>query len=196
MSTPVILGENRNPQPEMQLPPLLPDQRLRRVLAISRVDGWSVVAIAALSGVISLIQGSWFSAVLAWLVVLAGGTELHGRARLLRGQTSGLSCLIAAQWLLLILIWIYAWWRWRYFDPAAFWAELPRFVQAKLDGDLLAAGLDPALDRPLLLDMVNTLTCLLLAFVSLLFQGGLALYYRVQREAVSQALLASPPPAT
>jgi len=188
MSTDAILGENRNPQPEMHPPPLLPEQRLRRVLAISRVDGWSIVILAALSGLVSMIQGNWFPAAVALLVVLAGGTELQGRARLLRGQTSGFAWIIAAQWALLIVIWIYAWWRWRYFDPAAFWAELPRFVQAKFDRDLLAAGLDPEFDRPLLLGMMNTLTCLMLASVSLLFQGGLALYYSTQRQAVSEAL--------
>jgi hypothetical protein len=159
------------------------------MLAVSRIDGWSVVIVAALSAVVSLVQGSWFPTGIALLVLMAGGAELRGRGQLVRGRVSGLAWMIGAQWGLLLVIWIYAWWRWRTFDPAALWAELPGFARTKIDHDLLAAGLDPESERPLLLGMVNTLTCLALVLVSLLFQGGLALYYGTQRQAASEALI-------
>lgn len=170
------------------VPPVLPARALQRVLAIARVDGWIIVLIAGLSALVSLIQGQAVLTVATWLVVLAGTGELHGRNRLLRHDPRGLAWMIGAQLVLLAIIWGYAWYRWQYFDPAVLWAELPGFAQAKLDHDLLAAGLDPELDRPLVLELMNTLTCTVLALVSLVFQGGLACYYAAQHGRVRQAL--------
>jgi len=170
------------------IPPVLPEKTLRRVLAIARGDGWSIVIVAGLSGLVSLVQGGWFGAGAALLVVSAGASELHGRRRLLRHDTGGLAWLIGAQVFLLAVIWVYAWYRWRYFDPAAIWSELPAFVRTELDRQMLAAGLEPALDRPPLLRMTNVLVCAILAFVTLLYQGGLAFYYLRQRECIRQAL--------
>lgn len=170
-------------------PPVLPAHALHRVLAVARVDGWVVVIIAGLSGLVTLLQGNGPVTVAALLVLLAGAGELHGHRRLGRHDPRGLGWMIGAQLGLLVVIWAYAWWRWRFFDPAALWAELPGFAQAKLDRDLLAAGLDPELDRPLLLELMNTLTCAVLALVSLAYQGGLAVYYLTRRALVRQALI-------
>ena len=178
----------------MQPPPLLPDRSLRRVLAIARGDGWSIVIVAALGGLYSLVTGGWFAAGTAALVVVAGLGELHGRSRLLRNDATGLRWLIGAQLLLLVVIWIYAAGRWWFFDPAALWAELPALAQAEIDRQLLAAGLLPELDRPLLLQMMNLITCALLVFITLLYQGGMALYYTLKRRAVTEALKETPPP--
>lgn len=175
-------------------PPVLPAHVLHRVLALSRIDGWGIVIVAGLSGTVTLVQGHGLVTIAALLVVMAGAGELLGRRRLLRRDPRGLDWMIGAQLFLLIVIWGYAWYRWRYFDPAALWAELPGFARAKLDRDLLAAGLDPELDRALLLDLMNTLTCFVLALVSLVYQGGLAVYFATRRAPVRQALLASPPP--
>jgi hypothetical protein len=169
-------------------PPVLPEKALQRVLAIARVDGWSIVVVAGLSGLVSLVQGGWFGAATGFLITLAGMGELHGRRLLLRREARGANWLIGGQLFLLAVIWTYAWYRWRYFDPAALWAELPALAQAEIDRQLYAAGLDPTLDRPLLLQMMNLLACVILAFVTLLYQGGLALYYARQRERIRQAL--------
>ena len=177
----------------MHPPPLLPDRSLKRVLAIARGDGWSIVIVAALGGLYSLVTGSWFAAGTAALVVLAGWSELHGRRLLLERESRGLRWLIGAQLSLLAIIWIYAVCRWWFFDPAALWAELPSLAQAEIDRQLLAAGLLPELDRPLLLQMMNTLTCLLLIVLTFFYQGGMALYYTLKRRAVTEALQTPPP---
>lgn len=177
----------------MQPPPLLPDRSLKRVLAIARGDGWSIVIVAALGGLYSLATGSWFAAGTAALVVLAGWSELHGRRLLLERESRGLHWLIGAQLSLLAIIWIYAVCRWWFFDPAALWAELPSLAQAEIDRQLLAAGLLPELDRPLLLQMMNALTCLLLIVLTFFYQGGMALYYTLKRRAVTSALQTPPP---
>lgn len=172
----------------MHAPPPLPEHSLRRVLAIARGDGWSIVIVAGLGGIWATVQSGWIEAAAALLVVLAGAGELHGRRLLLNGAPRGLRWLIGAQLGLLVVVWIYAWWRWRFFDPAAFWAELPAFVRATLDRQMLAAGLEPSLDRPFLLQLMNVLTCALLAFLTLLYQGGLAAYYALKRRTITEAL--------
>ena len=169
-------------------PPVLPEKTLHRVLAIARGDGWSIVIVAALGGLVSLVQGGWFATAAALLVVLAGAGELHGRRLLLRHEPRGVNWLVGAQLFLLVVIWVYTWYRWRFFDPAAVWAEMPAFVRTELDRQMLVAGLEPEFDRPPLLRMMNVLVCAILAFVTLLYQGGLALYYARQRDRIRQAL--------
>jgi hypothetical protein len=191
MSVRAILGHPGNPQPEMQTPP--PEPSLQRLLAIARVDGWSIVIVAALGGLLALGQQRWIECGAALLVGLAGNSELRGRRMLASRDARGLARLIRAQLFLLGIIWIYAWWRWAYFDATAFWTALPELAKSEVDRQLLMAGLEPALDRPLLLEMMNLLTCAVLAAVTLVYQGGLAFYYARQRARVRQALLASPP---
>jgi hypothetical protein len=172
-------------------PPVLPEKSLHRVLTISRADGWSIVVVAALGGLVSLVQGGWLATAAAALVVLAGTGELHGRRLLLRHEPKGLSWLVGAQAFLLAVIWVYAWCRWRSFDPTAMWAELPALAQTEINRQMLVAGLEPELDRPLLLQIMNGLVCTILAFVTLLYQGGLAFYYARQRDRIRQALAAN-----
>ncbi len=166
-------------------PPVLPDKALRRMLAIAHVDGWSIVIVAALGGLASLPQPSWLFTGTAILVVLTGFGELHGRRILQRGDRRGLRWLIGAQLALLAVIWAYAWCRWRFFDAAAMWVELPAFAQAQIDRQLNAAGLIPELDRLWLLQMTNALVCIILAFLTLLYQGGMAAYYALKCPAVA-----------
>ncbi len=128
----------------------------------------------------------------ALVVALAGGIELHGHRLLLRQQPQGLSLMVGAQVSLLFIIWLYAWYRWHFLDATALWAELPGFMQAHVTNSLLDAGLDPEFHRQLLLKLTNQLTCVVLALVSLVYQGGLACWYGRQRSCIRQALLASP----
>ncbi|MDQ5977839.1 MAG: hypothetical protein QG602_811 [Verrucomicrobiota bacterium] len=178
----------------MQPPPILPDRSLKRVLAIARGDGWSVVIIASLGGFCSLVTGSWFATGASVLVVLAGAGELHGRRLLLNREPRGLRWLIGAQMCLLVVIWAYAACRWWFFDPAALWMELPAPARAEIDRQLLTAGMQVELDRPLFLQVMNALVCLLLLILTFFYQGGMALYYTLKRRAVTEVLKTQPPP--
>ncbi len=180
----------------MQAPPPLPPSPLRRLLAIAQVDGWSIVIVAGAGTLLSLWQTSWLAAAAGALAGLAGLGELRGRRDLLQGRPRGLRWLAGSQLFLLAVIWSYAWCRWRFFDPQTLWQELPALARAEIDRQLTAAGLIPELDRPLLLQMMNSLVCLMLAIVSLVYQGGLALYYATRRRTVAEALLATPPPVS
>lgn len=161
----------------MQTPPLLPTAKLRRALGIAKADGWSVVIVAGLSAVISLLDGSFGFAATAALVVLAGFAELHGRRLLLAERRSGTAWLVGAQLALLAIILVYVRYRLQHFDADEIWRRLPGFAQEQLREQFAASGLDPDTDRVTLLNLMNQAVCWGLAIVTLLYQGGLALYY-------------------
>ena len=162
------------------------------MLTVAHVDGWSVVAVAALSAGVTCWQGLYFMAGIAVPVLLAGAAELRGRRLVLNRQPRGVDLMIGAQLSLLLIIWLYTWYRWHFFSAPELWAELPRLVQDYVTDSLRDAGLDPELHRDHLLAWANKLTCITLAAVSLAYQGGLAFWYARQSAAVRQALLASP----
>jgi hypothetical protein len=165
---------------------------LTRVLLISAIDGWSVVALSALGTLLALAVGEYIVALAGLLIMAAGLLELHGRRRLQLREASGMRLLVWAQLFLLGAIWTYAWYRWRFFDADALWRSLPELAQVRLDTQLAIAGLDPAADRAAVLEMMNFHICVLLAFLTLLFQGGLVLYYRSRTPRVAAALAAPP----
>jgi len=166
----------------MQVPPPLPSTRLHRVLAIARADGWSMLAVSGISLLTLLWQRAFGIAAAAALVALSAVAELHGRRLLLRGAASGRGWLMGAQAVVLVTVWAYAWYRWHHFDFNGLWSQLPGFYQEMITAQLAAQGLDPAADRVTLLFLVNQLVALALALVTLLYQGGLILYY--QRHAI------------
>ncbi len=179
-------------------PPPLPGKILARVVALSRANSLSVVVVAGLSALATLVQAHWALAGWGALATLAGALELHGQHRLRQSDARGLRSMIGAQFLLLAVIWSYAWLRWTHFDALAYWNELPAFAQAQITGQMAAAGLDPEFDRPLLLRLMNAIVCLVLMLVTFVYQGGLALYYAAKSPAVRAALKSpstEPPPA-
>jgi hypothetical protein len=162
----------------MQAPPLLPSPALRRLLAVARFDGWSIIVAAGLGLLLALAQGARGFAGVSLLALFAGVAELQGRRLLLRGDPAGRGWLVGVQAVLLALVWAYAWYRWQHFDAMGFWHQLPAPIQSQLSLQMALAGLDPEFDRVVLLELTNRLTCATLAFVTLLYQGGMILYYR------------------
>ena len=169
-------------------PPLLPERKLERVLRISRADGMAVMLCAGLSVLFSLPAQAWVFAAFSALAIVASGMEWHGHQRLRTGDESGLGWLIGAQACLYTVIVGYALWRLQNFAPATYWAEIPAPAREQIESQMVEAGLDPAADRDLLLRTMNFLTCVILVGVSTLYQGGLALWYRLQRPAIRLAL--------
>lgn len=181
----------------MHPPPIIPTataaRTLQSVVAVSRANAWSVAGFGALCAVVALARLD--GPTVAWTlpVIAAGLWELWGARRLQAGDVRGLRHMIRAQFLLLGVIWLYAWMRLKHFDATAFWAALPGFVQDKVNADLLAAGLDPEFDRDPVLHLTNLLVCVILALVTLAYQGGLVAYYAT-RTAKIRAALVTPPP--
>lgn len=169
-------------------PPVLPEVKYQRVLRIARADAIGVIACAGLGLLLSLPTQNWVFAGFSGLALVAGAMEWHGQEKLRSAEIGGLHWIIGAQGCLYTIILGYVLWRWRYFDAAAYWAEVPGPARDQLLSQMAEAGLDPEADRELLLRTMNFVVCAVMFFVSSLYQGGLALWYRFQQEAVAQAL--------
>jgi len=168
-------------------PPTLPEKALKRVIGLSRLNGWSVVIFAGLGTLLALALGDWLSTGLGLLVAALGGLEVHGNRRLRKRDPEGMKWLIRSQMLLLALILAYCASRLGSFDAESALANLTPDMEAVLK----ESGLTRADILPLLHQMFLALY-LSVALASLVYQGGLALYYRSKTRLVTAALQALP----
>jgi len=165
-----------------------PDQRrLARVLTIARVDGWSLIAVAGPAGLVSLFSRDLPSTLTAAGVTLCGLLELRGHARLRRREVSGLRWLIAAQLSCLLFILGYVAVIVRAASADHLLSLLPAFSKAQLE----FLFPDPA-ELRFWFAILTQLSAWLLAGLTLLYQGGLALYYARTRVAALRSF-ANPP---
>ena len=81
-----------------------PQQALKRVIGLSRLNGWSVVIVAGLGALIALAMGDWLSLGLGLLVGGLGWLEVHGNRLLKKRDATGMKWLVRSQMLLLALI--------------------------------------------------------------------------------------------
>ena len=172
---------NRMTAPE----PTPQDKALKRVLLVSAIDGWSVAVIASLGVLLTLIIGDWLGTGIGLLVLAAGVLELHGRRQIMRRDSDGLKQLVRAQLFLLAVILVYCTSRLGSFDADTAMASLTPDMEALLK----EAGLERADILPLV-RITFFATYGGVALLSLLFQGGLILYYRRKTRLVTAALTA------
>lgn len=174
----------------MAIPAPTPQEKtLRRVLLISRLDGWSLLGFAIVGIGLTLLLGDWSSTAIGFLVGLAGWMEIHGHNRLQRRDPSGMRWLVRAQLFLLSVILVYCTTRLASFDEATMLDSLTPDVEALLK--------ESGIERQDIAPMVHltfVITYGVVAVVTLIYQGGLALYYRHRTPAVTEALAPSPPP--
>jgi hypothetical protein len=172
-------------------PPLLPEQRLAKVLGIARANSLGVIVCAAASLSLNVLEPDWVRAGFAALALVAGAMEWHGQNQLRDRDVGGLHWLLGAQGCLYTVIAGYAMWRLQHFDAAAYWAEFPEEVRESFNTRMRESNLDPVADREFMLRGMNFLVCTVLIVVSTIYQGGLAWWYRRQRFAVAEALASS-----
>ena len=163
------------------------DKALKRVLLVSAIDGWSVTVIASLGVLLTLIIGDWLGTGIGLLVLAAGVLELRGRRQIMRRDSDGLKQLVRAQLFLLAVILVYCTGRLGSFDADTAMANLTPDMEALLK----EAGLERADILPLV-RITFFATYGGVALLSLLFQGGLILYYRRKTRLVTEALTAPP----
>ncbi len=185
----------------MTPPPPTPAQKtLRRVQTVAYVDGWGVVAVAGLSLLLTLATGQLMGLFVSAFVLLGGVIELRGRRALLRRDPDGVRLLVRAQLIILAVILVYCLRCILSFDTGYLrdqvLPEANQALQAMLGvslNDLLGeSGLTTA-DLVPLVRQAFMLTYAAVAVTSLLYQGGLALYYRRRADLVREALAAPPP---
>jgi hypothetical protein len=166
-----------------------PDEVLRRVLRLSSVNGMSVAIFAGLCALASLVFGDWLGAGVGLLVSYGGFTEVRGRNKLRKRDADGMRLLVRAQWMVLGVIWVYAASRIGSFDAMlALENQTPEMRQI-----LTEAGIETAQ----LITLVKVFFYVfysVVMLVTLIYQGGLALYYKHRTPMVQAAL--SAPPAT
>ncbi|MDP2138500.1 MAG: hypothetical protein Q8J74_11680 [Candidatus Didemnitutus sp.] len=161
-----------------------PAQRaLKKVLTISLLNGWSVALFAGLCSLVSLAFGELLGFGVGLLVVASGVMEIHGHRRLKRHQADGLTWLVRSQLFLLSVLLVYA---------------VSRLFS--LDGETVLSNLTPEMETVLSeagitrADIVQMVQLFFRAFYSaiilatLLYQGGLAFFYRRKSPLVIEAL--------
>lgn len=165
------------------LPPTPAEKTLRRVLLIAALDGWSVIAVAGLGVLLTLLLGDLSGLLVGALVLTGGVLELRGRGRLLRRDATGMRLMARAQLLMLSVILVYCVSRLGSFDSETVLSSLTPEMEAMLK--------ESGVERADLLPLVQIAfysTYATAALASLLFQGGLALYYRNRAGLVATAL--------
>jgi hypothetical protein len=152
----------------MKKPPLLPAEIFRRLLRIARVDGATMLFVAGALALISAFFHDRTGMLVGLLVTSAGAMELHGGTLLQGGRTRGLRWLVASQFYLLAVVLVYVGYQLNHIDIST--------VKSSLSDDQRQAISDMGLTIEQCLQMVYLLYCSV-AFSSLLYQGGMVLYY-------------------
>ena len=177
----------------MTTPEPTPAQKaLKRVLTVSRFNGWSVIIIAGLGILLTLVLGDVLGTIIGLLAVVSGWMEVRGGRKLKQRDPEGMKLLVRSQLLLLSVILAYCASRLGSFDAET--------AMGNLTPDMAASLKEVGLERADILSMVRTtfyVTYVTVAVVTVFYQGGMALYYRRKTALVTEALAALPvvPPA-
>jgi len=169
-------------------PPILPERKLERVLKIARANSLGVLVCSGASLALSVAAGDGVFAFFSVLALICGSMERQGQRRLRDGSIGGLQWLVGAQGCLYTVLIGYALWRLNYFDPLAHWDQVPQVLRDRFDARLIELGFTPETDRGWVLHSSNVLFVTVLVIVGTFYQGGLALWYALQRKAVAAAL--------
>lgn len=172
----------------MPKPPPPPAAVFARVLRVSTFEGRTVFVIGAAGGVLSALLGDWFGAVVGSLVAGAGAVELHGGQLLRHGQQRGMNWLVRSQLLLGNTILLYCAIRLLTISVASLDAEMTPDLRAALSQYGMGAK-----DFEVMAVKLYRLVYSLVASLTLLYQGGMALYYHRRRKIVTEALGSTPP---
>jgi hypothetical protein len=162
---------------------------LKRVLTVSRLNGWSVVVIAALGALLSLALGDLLGMFIGLLAVGSGWMEVRGHGKLVRRDPDGMRLLVRSQLFLLAVVLVYCASRLGSYDQETMLANLTPDMEALLqEAGIAKADIIP-LVRMAFFGLYGSV-----ALTCVIYQGGLALYYRSRVKIVSEAL--NGPPST
>lgn len=172
----------------MSIPTPSPQAKaLQRVLSISRLNGWSVAIIAGVGTLVTLVLGDLSGTFVGLMAVGSGVMEIRGYKQLKRRDPEGMKWLVRAQLFLLGVMLVYCVTRLGSFDADTAMANLTPDMEAVLQEAGLARG-----DILPLVRTAYLATYTAVALTCLIYQGGLALYYRSRIRLVTEAL-AEPP---
>lgn len=151
-----------------------------RVERLARLDGTSVLVLGGVFALLAAMAHEVPLAAIGLLAAGAGAIELHGVGLLRSGEARGMNWLIASQPLLLLVLWGYCGLR---LTQSAM-PELPEGMSEL--AAVSAAQWNLTVEE--YLRRLNAITVGVVAVVSLVYQGGMTLYYWRRREPVTRAL--------
>jgi hypothetical protein len=161
-------------------PPLLPAHALRRVTHIARLDGLGVLTIAGLFALASALLRDEVGTVIGLVVAGAGAIELHGVALLRHGAERGMRWLVGSQLLLLVVVLGYV--------VLRLWHVDITMMRPLLSDQQQKVIVESGLSVDQFLRLIYKTTYILVGVATLLYQGGLTIYYQRRRTAVAAAL--------
>ncbi len=164
-------------------PPLLPVQALRRVVRVARLDGMVVLTLSGLFALACAAGHDELGTIIGLLVAGAGAVELHGVALLRHGAERGMRWLVMSQLLLLVVILCYVGLLLTHIDTSTM---KPLFTEAQRL-QLAQAGMN----FEHFLRMIYIAGCAIVGVGTLIYQGGLAIFYHRRRAVVAEALKGS-----
>jgi hypothetical protein len=174
--------------PSLSTPPLLVRETLLRVLRVARFDGLSVLLVAGLFALLAAGAGDVQGALIGVTVALAGAIELHGVSLLQHGDARGLDWLVGSQVFLLVVLLGYCGWRLTHVELEPLRAAFHSSLRMPLMQQMWAANRELGLTEETFLQQIHTMTYASLAIATLIYQGGMTLYYQRRREPVTRAL--------
>lgn len=164
----------------MKTPPLLPDETLHRVLRTATFDGWSVLVIAGVLSLASASAGGYGDTLIGLLVASAGAIELHGAGLLRAGDNRGMRWVVASQPFLLATILGYC--------ALRMWSYDPTLLREAMTSDMRHSLAETGVTEDRFLKGVYVATYAILAVGTLVYQGGMTMFYYRRRDAVRAAL--------
>ncbi len=165
-----------------------PKETLHRVMRTARLNGWSIAIFAGLCALVSLATGDLVGGIIGLIVTAGGLVEIRGLRKLEQHDADGgMTFLIRAQWIVLGSIWAYALGKLFSFDPQMAMGNMTPDMRTMIG----QVGLSPA-DITHLVSLTFYAIYATVLIVTLIYQGGLALYYSRRRAAVHEALTAAP----
>jgi len=147
----------------------------QRILRISNINAWSVTLIAGGFTLLSLLGWSVAGIVVGAAVTTAGVMELHGQKALRTDPSRARQWMVGSQVWLLTGVLSYCGWRLTMLDPADPFSVLGEAGQLLHMVELMGVS---AAELEHLFVQAYRITYGLIMGLTVLFQGGLALYYR------------------
>lgn len=163
-----------------RIPPLLPEETLARVLRLARFDGMGVLVFAGFFAILSALAGDRIGAVIGLLIAGAGAIELHGATLLQHGERRGMSWLVGSQLYLMVAILGYCEFRLANVDLSLLRSAVTDDLKTQLA--TVGWGVDE------FIRFAYRITWFVIAAVTVLYQGGMAIYYLRRRRIVTLAL--------
>ncbi len=164
-------------------PPPLPHEILDRVCRLARFEGRSLLLLAGFFSLLAAYQSDGIGAFVGCLAAAVGVIELNGVNRLRQASLSGLSWIIGSQIALLATLLTYCVLRITSFDPVA----AAQLINAEVRAEFAALGLREDQILPMLKKSYVGLY-VIVALISVVYQGGMAVYYHRRRDSVRRAL--------